>query len=77
MHATSDTSSSRAGWLRPGPLLVTTGLTFTLPGMINFLATFDLIQPARFAWCCWIGMPLLVLGLVCCEVERLRGHSAA
>jgi hypothetical protein len=57
---------------RLGPVLVLVGLALTLTAMINFLTTFGLFEPVRFAWCCWIGMPLFLVGIVLCDVRRLR-----
>ena len=33
-------------------------------GMISFFAAFGSFQPPRLFWCCFVGMPILFVGLV-------------
>ena len=52
---------------RSGPCLVTLGLVLALIGALEFLTTFGVSHPLRLAWCCLIGMPILLTGIFVCE----------
>jgi uncharacterized membrane protein len=47
-----------------GPILAVVGLIFLAIGMISFFAAFGSFQSPRLFWCCFVGMPILFVGLV-------------
>ena len=47
-----------------GPILALVGLIFLAVGTISFFAAFGSFQPPRLFWCCFVGMPILFVGLV-------------
>ena len=46
-----------------GPLLLLSGIVFIAVGMISFFSSFGGLEPPRYFWCCFVGGPLLVLGI--------------
>lgn len=49
-----------------GLLTVATGLVFLIVGMASFFAAFGGSGPPRLFWCCFVGVPLLFVGVVMC-----------
>ena len=49
-----------------GPLVAGIGLLFLLIGMISFFSAFGGLGPPKLFWCCFVGMPLLFVGIVLC-----------
>jgi hypothetical protein len=47
-------------WL--GPLLLATGLAFLAVGVFNFFSSFGTMEPPRYFWCAFVGIPLLGIG---------------
>jgi len=45
------------------PLLAGTGVLLIVVGAGSFFASFGSFEPPRYFWCCFIGMPLLPIGL--------------
>ena len=50
-----------------GPILVFMGLIFMAVGMISFFSAFGSFNPPRYFWCCFVGMPILFVGIVMCK----------
>jgi hypothetical protein len=50
-----------------GPFLLLVGLIFEAIGMISFFSSFGTFQPPRLFWCCFVGMPILFVGVVMCK----------
>ena len=42
------------------------GLTFLVIGMVSFFSAFGMDGSPRLFWCCFVGMPLLFVGVVLC-----------
>ena len=47
-----------------GPLTALVGLIFTIIGMASFFSAIGGDGRPRLFWCCFIGMPLLFVGIV-------------
>ena len=47
-----------------GPLLAFVGIILLAIGTISFFAAFGSFQPPRLFWYCFVGMPILFVGLV-------------
>ena len=47
-----------------GPVCAVIGLIFIAIGMISFFAAFGSFHPPKLFWCCFVGMPILFVGLV-------------
>lgn len=49
-----------------GPMLAIVGGLFLATGMISFFSSFGSFGggPPRYFWCCFVGMPLLALGMM-------------
>jgi hypothetical protein len=56
-----------------GPLLVLVGLLFTVIGMVSFFSSFGSFQSPHYFWCCFVGMPLLFIGLIFSKFGYLGG----
>jgi hypothetical protein len=54
-----------------GPALAVVGVIFIAVGMISFFAAFGSFEPPRLFWCCFVGMPILFVGLVMCKFGYL------
>jgi hypothetical protein len=62
-----------------GPLLAGTGALLIVVGVGSFFASFGSFEPPRYFWCCFVGMPLLAIGLAVTKMGFLgsfvRYHS--
>jgi hypothetical protein len=47
-----------------GPVVAVLGVVLTIVGIGSFFAAFDSFEPPRYFWCAFVGMPLLMIGLV-------------
>jgi hypothetical protein len=47
-----------------GPMTAMVGLIFIVVGLIGFFRAFGSFGPPKYAWCPFVGMPLLFVGLV-------------
>lgn len=47
-----------------GPLVVLTGAVFMAIGLISFFSSFGTFAPPKYFWCCFVGIPLLGVGLM-------------
>jgi hypothetical protein len=47
-----------------GPLTALTGLTFVIIGVASFFSAFGTFEMPRYFWCCFVGVPLLGVGLI-------------
>lgn len=47
-----------------GPCLIFAGLIFIIIGMVSFFSAFGSFGPPKYFWCCFVGMPLLGVGVV-------------
>ena len=47
-----------------GPLVLLVGVVFMAVGVVSFFSSFGSSSPPRFFWCCFVGMPLMFVGLV-------------
>ena len=45
-----------------GPLVLGIGILFTIIGIGSFFAAFGGMQPPRYFWCCFVGIPLMFVG---------------
>ena len=56
-----------------GPIVLLTGFIFTAIGMGSFFSSFGSIGagPPRYFWCCFVGMPLMALGMGICKFAFL------
>ena len=54
-----------------GPFLFLVGLVFTGIGLGSFFAAFGTFEPPRYFWCAFVGMPLLMVGLVISKLGYL------
>jgi hypothetical protein len=53
----------RRSFLRvAGPLVAAVGLIFLIIGMASFFSAFGGGGSPRLFWCCFVGMPLIVVG---------------
>jgi hypothetical protein len=43
------------------------GALLMLVGLWSFFASFGSFEPPRYFWCCFLGMPLIMVGLVMCQ----------
>ena len=46
-----------------GPLLAVVGLIFLVIGMVSFFSAFGSHEAPKLFWCCFVGMPLLFVGV--------------
>lgn len=61
----SSKHSAARSFLRVGgPLLLLIGLIFLAVGMISFFSAFGNHEAPKLFWCCFVGMPLLFIGIV-------------
>lgn len=54
-----------------GPLVALLGLIFIIVGMGSFFSAFNSFESPRYFWCTFVGMPLLMVGLVMCKFGYL------
>jgi hypothetical protein len=47
-----------------GPMTALAGLIFLIVGMVSFFSSFGSFEPPRNFWCCFVGIPLLGVGLI-------------
>ena len=47
-----------------GPIIALIGLGFIVVGMVGFFRAFGSFGPPKHAWCPFVGMPLLFVGIV-------------
>ena len=45
-----------------GPLVFILGLVLTLVGLGSFFSSFGSMQPPRYFWCAFLGLPLMTAG---------------
>ncbi|HZZ29232.1 MAG TPA: zinc ribbon domain-containing protein [Pirellulales bacterium] len=46
-----------------GPMLVGVGLLLIIIAMVSFFSAFGGMEPPRYFWCAFVGMPVLAVGL--------------
>ncbi len=46
-----------------GPLVLAVGGLFMLVGLGSFFSSFGSFEPPRLFWCCFVGMPLIAVGI--------------
>ena len=56
-------SNTRQFLRKLGPLLAGAGLLLMVIGVGSFFASFGTFEPPRYLWCCFLGIPLLAVGL--------------
>jgi hypothetical protein len=54
-----------------GPAIAVVGLLFLMVGVGSFFSSFGTLEPPRYFWCAFVGMPLLFVGLVMCTFGYL------
>lgn len=54
-----------------GPILVGIGLLLIIVGMVGFFSSFGSFEPPHYFWCGFLGMPLLFVGIVMCQLAFL------
>lgn len=54
-----------------GPLTAGAGLLFLIVGLGSFFSSFGTFEPPRYFWCCFVGLPLLALGIAMCKFAFL------
>jgi hypothetical protein len=47
-----------------GPVMALAGLIFLIVGMTSFFSSFGSFAPPHYFWCCFVGIPLLGVGLM-------------
>src|SRR4051812_38023240 len=47
-----------------GPLTALAGLIFLIVGVASFFSSFGTFEPPHYFWCCFVGIPLLGVGLM-------------
>lgn len=57
-------SSVRTALRVIGPILAVVGLIFIVAGLVGFFSAFGRMGPPKNAWCPFVGMPLLFVGIV-------------
>lgn len=70
-HMDPNHSDTRATLRIIGPLVLATGLVFMIIGIGNFFWSFNNMEPPRYFWCAFIGMPLLAVGMGICKFAYL------
>ncbi len=58
-----------------GILFVLAGLIFTGIGLASFFSAFGSRQSPEYFWCAFVGMPLLFVGIVMCNLGFLGAIS--
>ena len=51
-----------------GPIVAVVGLMFLIIGMVSFFSSLGGPGLAPYFWCCFVGMPLLFVGLLMCMI---------
>lgn len=46
-----------------GPLMIGVGVVFMVIGLGSFFSSFGSFEPPRYFWCCFIGLPLIGIGV--------------
>lgn len=46
-----------------GPAVLGVGLIFVAVGMISFFSSIGSFQPPQYFWCCFVGLPITVVGI--------------
>ncbi|HEY3045564.1 MAG TPA: hypothetical protein VGJ39_16150 [Vicinamibacterales bacterium] len=57
-------STARAVLRAGGPVVAVVGVVFIIVAMGSFFSAFGTFEPPRYFWCAFVGMPLLIIGLV-------------
>ena len=57
----------RKGLRLVGPLTLGVGVLFMIVGIGSFFSSFGSFGPPRYFWCCFVGMPLIMVGVVMCQ----------
>lgn len=57
-------SQARGALRTIGPLLIAVGGVFMAVGLISFFSAFGSFAPPKYFWCCFVGIPLLGVGLM-------------
>jgi hypothetical protein len=55
--------------------LAIVGLLFTACGMVSFFSSFVTLEPPRYFWCAFVGLPVLFAGLAICQFAFLGSVS--
>ena len=64
MNRNNERHESTRGALRIlGGILALAGGAFLVIGMVDFFGSFGSMSPPRLFWCCFVGMPLLGIGI--------------
>ena len=50
-----------------GPVTLGVGVLFMIVGIGSFFSSFGSFGPPRYFWCCFVGMPLIMAGVVMCQ----------
>ena len=50
-----------------GPMVLGLGVVLMLVGLGSFFSSFGSFGPPRYFWCCFLGMPLIMVGLAMCK----------
>ena len=50
-----------------GPIVAVVGLVFMVVGAVSFFSAFGGGGSPRLFWCCFVGMPVLFVGIVICK----------
>lgn len=64
-------SSTRRLLRTLGPILAGIGLLLSIVGMVDFFSSFGSFEPPHYFWCVILGLPVLFLGIVMCQVAFL------
>jgi hypothetical protein len=50
-----------------GPIVLGLGVVLMMVGLGSFFSSFGSFESPRYFWCCFLGMPLVMVGLVMCQ----------
>ncbi len=58
-----------------GPMVLGTGLLFTVIGIGSFFASLGSFSPPRHFWCAFVGLPLVGVGIAICKFAFMGAVS--
>jgi len=58
-----------------GPLIALAGVVFIIIGIASFFTAFGTGEPPSSFWCVFVGMPLLFVGAVMCQIGFLGAFA--
>ena len=72
-HIDKDHPAARGVLRTVGPIVLVTGLIFTIIGLASFFGSFGDFGagPPRYFWCAFIGLPLMGFGMMICKFAFL------